>query len=37
MTYNNLINQLMLDFNLSNDQARRVVATVLEWYEEGVI
>ena len=37
MTYNDLINQLMLDFSLSNDQARGVVAIVLGWYEEGVI
>lgn len=27
----------MLDFNLSNDQARRVVAIVLEWHEESII
>lgn len=33
MTYNDLINQLMLDFSLSNDQARNIVARVLEWYE----
>lgn len=34
MNYSDLINQLMLDFNLSNTQARSIVARVLEWYED---
>jgi len=37
MNYNDLINRLMLNFNLSNDQARGVVAIVLGWYEDGTV
>lgn len=37
MKYNDLINSLMLNFNLSNDQARGVVAIVLGWYEDDTI